>query len=311
MMSIKSSRIAILIATYNGEHFLEKQLLTLIAQEDVTFDVIANDDGSTDSTIAILKEYQSRGLVKKLLHTQNVGPTSAFINLLKNSREYDFVALCDQDDSWDKDKLKSSIMKFSSDCPEIVISERRYIDVSDRIVGYSPKPSRKFTLNNALVENVAYGNTIVMNSLATELVIENMPANIDIDHWIYLVISALGRVSHIPRTLISYRLHESNFIGTSRLKALTRFQRNIKKAHNQAFGLLSGYSDRLSLENRTTIENYLSIWRTKSPFNIIKILIHLNVYRQRRIETFLYKFGLFLAATLYSRPTLRSSSDKV
>ena len=50
----------ILLATYNGERFLREQLDSLFMQTYGDFKIIAHDDGSTDGTLEILKEYQEK-----------------------------------------------------------------------------------------------------------------------------------------------------------------------------------------------------------------------------------------------------------
>jgi glycosyltransferase involved in cell wall biosynthesis len=289
-------KIAILIATFNGEQYLEEQLESLLSQKGVPVDLIVNDDGSADRTIDILKEHQNRGLIKEIFQTQNVGPSLAFLNLLKHSTHYDFVALCDQDDLWDTDKIKESISHLGTEIPEIAVSERRYIDYQGHGIGSSPKIMKPLCLRNALVENVAYGNTIVLNSKASSLTVRAFPIGVDLDHWIYLAISAIGQVNHIPRPLISYRLHDSNHVGTSRLKAVFSFPKNLRKIRHSAKELLSNYPEELSFESINTLQNYLRIWSTRSPFLKIKAILKCGLYRQNNRETLVYGVGVLFAS---------------
>ena len=55
-------KVAILLATYNGEKYLRAQLDSLYAQSYRDWKLYVNDDGSTDGTLTILQEYaQSYG----------------------------------------------------------------------------------------------------------------------------------------------------------------------------------------------------------------------------------------------------------
>ena len=54
------SRIAVLLATYNGERFLRAQLESLAGQTLPNVDVWVSDDGSSDGTLAILAEWRER-----------------------------------------------------------------------------------------------------------------------------------------------------------------------------------------------------------------------------------------------------------
>jgi glycosyltransferase involved in cell wall biosynthesis len=298
-------RVVILLATYNGEQFLEAQLQSLISQSGVVFDILVNDDGSLDSTLDILKNYLRRGLIKEIFYTQNIGSSKAFTNLLYKSGDYDYVAFCDQDDIWDRDKLRYSLDNMHSSLPEIVVSERRYVNAVGEVIGSSPKILKSLNLSNALAENCAYGNTIVMNLMAKKLAVKNVPSNIDIDHWIYFIASAFGRVTHIPRPLISYRLHDSNQVGTSRLASIFKFHETLRKNQRMAQGLLTGYSAELSSSNIKILQNYLLIFCSRSPLKILSAIKNSGLFRQIDLETNLYKVGLLLVA-MFSKSTLKS-----
>ena len=58
-----TKRIAILLATYNGEQYIWEQLDSLMEQSFDNYTIYAHDDGSTDNTVNILK-YQKAGLSK-------------------------------------------------------------------------------------------------------------------------------------------------------------------------------------------------------------------------------------------------------
>jgi glycosyltransferase involved in cell wall biosynthesis len=302
----QQAKIAILIATYNGENFLESQLLSLAAQSCQNIDVFANDDGSEDSTLEILKTYEESGLIKKILQTQKVGPTNSFLNLLRNTDGYEYVALCDQDDVWDSDKMSLSLNELGVESPEIVFSERKYIDSTGRVMGMSPKVTKTPSLQNALIENVVYGNTIVMNAKAKELVIEEIPDGVDLDHWIYIIISLLGQIHFIPSPLVSYRIHDSNHVGISRLRSIRRFPGNVLKIRKSVFCLLRGYSEKFSSADIEVLQNYLEISECRSPLRIVRALKKSGLYRQKSLETLAYKIALLASVVITSNPNLKS-----
>ena len=52
--------IDILLATYNGEKYVRSQLDSILNQTEKNFRILIRDDGSTDNTIQILREYESK-----------------------------------------------------------------------------------------------------------------------------------------------------------------------------------------------------------------------------------------------------------
>lgn len=50
--------IAVILGTYNGEEFVEEQILSILKQKDVLVHIFARDDGSNDRTVDILQKYE-------------------------------------------------------------------------------------------------------------------------------------------------------------------------------------------------------------------------------------------------------------
>lgn len=55
-MKTMDATVAILMATYNGEEYIETQLLSILSQSYTNWKLFINDDGSTDNTIKIIKK---------------------------------------------------------------------------------------------------------------------------------------------------------------------------------------------------------------------------------------------------------------
>ena len=69
--------VSVIMAVYNAEPYLRRCLDSLQAQTLTEFDVIAVDDGSTDESLAILKEYASKDTRFRIYHKENGGVSSA------------------------------------------------------------------------------------------------------------------------------------------------------------------------------------------------------------------------------------------
>ena len=54
----KAGMIAILMSTYNGERYLREQIDSLLSQTNKDWILYIRDDGSTDGTVLIVKEYE-------------------------------------------------------------------------------------------------------------------------------------------------------------------------------------------------------------------------------------------------------------
>ena len=99
-------KVAILLATYNGEKYLREQIDSILKQNGVDLTLYVRDDGSTDGTIDLLKEYVVNTKAVKLDIGKNLGVGNSFMQLLYDCpNDFDFYAFSDQDDIWDENKL--------------------------------------------------------------------------------------------------------------------------------------------------------------------------------------------------------------
>ena len=211
----------ILLATKNGESFLVQQLESIKKQSYSNWIIYASDDKSNDNTINILLHYQREWGKSKLRIFQGPaqGYAKNFWSLLHRVRRKDiqYIAFCDQDDIWDSEHLSLGIMKmrhFKSPC--LYCSRTQYIDKDNNLLDFSPRFLKDPCFQNALVQNIAGGNTQLFNfSLLT--ILQKIPLNSQIvshDWTVYQVVTAIGgKVFYNLSPSVMYRQHSMNIIG--------------------------------------------------------------------------------------------------
>ena len=101
--------VSIVLGTYNGATFLKEQLESLVNQTYSSIEIIAVDDGSTDDTVSILKEYSvSYKNIKVFVNENNLG----FIKNFEKGCSLasgEYIAFCDQDDCWHPEKIEKMV----------------------------------------------------------------------------------------------------------------------------------------------------------------------------------------------------------
>ena len=95
--------ISVIIPLYNAEQTIRKTLDSILQQTYSNIEVLVIDDGSTDSSNAIVKSYNDTRI--KLIEKANGGVSSAR-NLGIKYAIGDYIAFCDSDDVWDLQKLE-------------------------------------------------------------------------------------------------------------------------------------------------------------------------------------------------------------
>jgi glycosyltransferase involved in cell wall biosynthesis len=228
-------KVAVLMATYNGEKFLAQQLDSIAEQTYSNWCLYVLDDGSTDKTWQILQEYQTRiGAEKMQISRQpNQGASKTFLALVCNTEiQAEYFAYADQDDVWDKDKIERAITileKHPEKNIQLYCSTARLIDKENKIIGYLPLAHRKMCFQNALVQNIAPGNTMVFNKGARKILAFTGITNIIVhDAWTYIALSACDSFLYYDtKPTLSYRQHDNNLIGFDR--SITRYSKVLKR----------------------------------------------------------------------------------
>ena len=127
-------KIAVLLSTYNGHKYLDKQMESIANQttrENLTLYI--RDDGSEDNTFDIIDKWKNKINIV-LYREQNAGPAMSFWKLLmKTEIKADYYAFCDQDDIWDEDKLEKGIEKLN-DKVQLYACNCRIIDENDKVI---------------------------------------------------------------------------------------------------------------------------------------------------------------------------------
>jgi glycosyltransferase involved in cell wall biosynthesis len=212
-------RVEVLLSTYDGERWLPAQLDSLLGQRHRELRVAVRDDGSSDGTTAVLARFAAQDDRLTWSAGSNVGAARSFLTLLEDvGQEADAVAFCDQDDVWEPDHLVRALAALASAPPGPVLWCSDVLVCDESLLPLRPHAAvrRGPSFENALVENVATGCTIVLNRAAVDLLAPARPRSpVMHDAWCYLVIAALGRVIYDPRPSVRYRLHGSNTMGLS------------------------------------------------------------------------------------------------
>ena len=102
--------IEILMSTYNGMDNIERQIETVLRQENVDIHLTVRDDGSSDKTVEIIKKLQGLYPEQITLYCgKNVGYRKSFLQLLNLAEDADYYGFSDQDDIWKPNKIHRAV----------------------------------------------------------------------------------------------------------------------------------------------------------------------------------------------------------
>jgi glycosyltransferase involved in cell wall biosynthesis len=218
--------IDILLATYNGELYLNQQIQSIINQSYINWTIIIRDDCSTDSTVSIINEYK-KILQDKLIIIDNYGrrlyAAGNFLELLKYSTA-DYIMFCDQDDYWLPNKMKISLSRIIQyeKKPALVHTDLFVTDLNLNISNktfwqISNIDPSKNDYKSLLKKNTVTGCSMIINKELKNIIISRKSRYdykiIMHDLFIALVVSLCGVLDFIKEPTILYRQHSNNEIG--------------------------------------------------------------------------------------------------
>lgn len=308
-MPAMTKNIAILMATYNGAAFLRAQLDSIAAQTHTDWALFVSDDGSTDATMDILRDYQQRWGTDKLriLSGPRAGFAKNFLSLVANADiEADYFAFCDQDDVWREEKLSKAV-SFLSECDDsqasLYCSRTELIDERNQHIGYSPYFERPPSFNNALVQSIAGGNTMVFNAKAKALakVLATHEVEIASHDWtLYQLVSGSGgTIFYDDWASIRYRQHGANLVGSNAAlvarmnRGFLFFAGRFRRWTDMNVTALGTVNGELTKEARADLDEFMELRKAGVALKV-KNVSNPRYRRQTKISTLAVSIGLAL-----------------
>ena len=217
-------KIDILLATYNGSKYLHEQLDSILNQSYGNINVIIRDDGSSDNTVMIIKEYEQKDNRVKLLSDNlgNLGFVRNFEKLMKNSTS-EYLMFSDQDDIWYNNKVETSYKRIKAieekngkSCPILVHTNSKIMNYETRTKSlFISDCAKNSSFENSFFNFFVQGSTMLING---SLKREALPFSKEVylhDRYLHLIAEFIGIRSYIDVPTMDYRQHSNNEIGSS------------------------------------------------------------------------------------------------
>lgn len=303
----ETARVAILMCTKNGAKFLNGQLKSIASQTHPDWTLFVSDDGSTDRTRDILEQFSDHCSQRVFVRDgPEKGVCVNFLSLaIDKAIDADYYAFSDQDDIWHPDKLCRALKWLTSvpaNIPALYCGRTELISADGQAGGFSPLFVRQPAFENALVQNLAGGNTMVFNH-ATKALLERA-GKVDVvlhDWWLYQLVAAAGGMVHYdPQPTVKYRQHWHNVIGSNdgwraRLTRIrTMLGGRVQGGNAKNIAALNSLPSQLITPRNRKV---LMLFARATTASLATSLIYLKrsgVYRQ----TFLGNCGLLAAALI-------------
>ncbi|MCG3663341.1 MAG: glycosyltransferase [Aliarcobacter butzleri] len=297
------SRVAVLLASYNGTKYIKEQIDSILNQKGVNVTIFISDDLSTDGNLQYLQNIykDEKRLVYLDSHNKFGGAAKNFFRLIKDVdfSNFDYVSLADQDDIWYDDKLiraintikdkqidaySSNVLAFWEDGKEIILGKAQ-IQVKYDYLFEAAGPGCTYVLTKILASHIK--NFLVQNWKDTN--------NIELHDWLIYAYSRENNYKWYidEKPTMKYRQHVSNQVGANdgifakikRLKLIfSSWYRNETIKIIEVLSLENKYRFTKYILNKSYLNNLLLLkdsfkFRRKFSERIfLSILIFIGIY---------------------------------
>lgn len=273
----------VLLATYNGEEFLGALLESLLAQSNSHFRVIVRDDGSTDSTLAVIESFKDRfeGRLVVIGDGSPTGSPTLNFEILMNSSTADYILFCDQDDVWLSNRVEITLkilieaeVVHGDNTPifaftDLIPVDRKLKQLSKSFWCFKKiNPFMTRSLSRSLITSAVLGCSSGVNRALLNLALPIHLKATNHDWWMLHVGIIFGKVVWSSERTVLYRLHGGNSSNQKRVslvdyaKARSPFKivrRGLEKKAAHAGGLLENYQNSMEPDIRNLLEDFVSI----------------------------------------------------
>lgn len=303
--------VDILMATFNGELYIEEQINSIINQTYKDWTLYIRDDGSNDDTIKIINRYTIQYPEKIILlddKNKGLGAKLNFSELMKKSNSK-YCMFADQDDVWLNNKIEITLKKMKEvesingrNIPILVHTNLKVVDenldiINDSFWKYENLNPEKNSINNIIVQNNITGCTMLMNKKLVELS-KNIPKEaIMHDWWIGMIAASFGKIEFVNECTMLYRQHGKNTVGAQKCNSfkfiMNKFSnfdlvaKSINKTIVQADCFRNRFSSQLNYDDYKMITAYCTI-KQKNLIERKKILLKNNFFNSGILRNIAY-----------------------
>lgn len=209
--------ISVCMAVYNGEKFLKEQIESILLQLGDKDELVIVDDCSTDNSVSIINSFTDNR-IKLLLNNKNRRHVFTFGKAIELSQN-EIIFLCDQDDIWIKERVKTFIEYFNKISHiKVITSNFLCINENGKLINnFLPSVGAKDSFNysknvtNIFLGKIGYMGCVMAFKSEIKNIILPIPQYIEAhDIWIALIANRLKVNFHIEESTLYHRIHDNN-----------------------------------------------------------------------------------------------------
>lgn len=310
-LQISDDSVAILLATYNGEKYIEELLESIIKQSYGNWMLFIRDDDSSDETVQIINKYVElygdKILIVDSRKIKAKGAKNNFALLHKWVTEqysFNYYMFCDQDDVWLPKKIENAMCEMKRNeqmqrepiliHTDLKVTDEKLNVISESYVNYRSIKYDVRDINHLLIQNNVTGCTMLWNKQLNNLVGDMTSDEVVMhDWWIALVACLFGKIVYLKTADILYRQHGNNTVGATQVNSFEFIIRRLKNIEHvkytlhapieQAILLKNNYSESISKKDFDILSEFTEL-KNKNKLAKISSIVRCSFYKQGLVQ---------------------------
>lgn len=212
-MQNEKVRVSVAMASYNGEAYITEQIESILLNLEDIDEIVISDDGSSDRTCEIIKQYQKKEDRIRLIEGPRKGIKKNFENAIANCYGK-YIFLADQDDLWHHDKVIRVLEIFEDTKSSLVMHDAKVVnaqDMSEIMPSFFAYRKSKAGAVSNIWKNTYMGCCIAFKKELIPYVLP-IPDEIQMhDQWIGVINDLKGSGTYLlNQQLLYYKRHTQN-----------------------------------------------------------------------------------------------------
>ncbi len=207
---INSPLVSILMLTYNRAHLINEAVLSVLNQDYINWELVIIDDGSTDHTASIIKNYDDTR-IHYIKHEDNAGlyeRRKESLTCIKG----EYTAVLDSDDFWNSsDKLSKQVNFLEQHKKHALVGTMtNLIDFQGQIIGQQryasddPEIRKKILIRNQFTHSSLLFRSDLVNK--TEGYLPTLAEDLEL----VLQLGKLGKLANLNSFDTTHRVHKES-----------------------------------------------------------------------------------------------------
>ncbi len=311
--------VSVVMCTYNGEKYIREQLDSIINQTYPIHELLIKDDCSTDGTVSILRDYQKQyPYIRLAVNDSHKGINDNFFSAM-HMAEGDYIALSDQDDIWEIDKIENQMRAIGDN---LLCSGFSKPFSSDGSPIYYDNRTPNYSLFRAIYIGTLPGHTLLLNKRLLSYLPAYSPLLYDMQ--LQIAAASMKSIAYVKKLLVNQRRYITATTYSrpvnreltlknicSKVKETMRYYREIKPLMQQRFCTVEDFLKQLPVKSKLLDEALLmahlqtqNTWKSywKLTFLCVKKRDYLfHVKDSNRIRAMLRAFYFPVFCSYYYR----------